>query len=144
MHPLTIIDDFLDHDDLEAYISYIDTKKTTQSIIDDPELTVRFWDKYKVKLQPLIQGIYQDVTVSKSSSPIVKHRDNLIHQEKYKLLLYLNSVPQGGTYFYLKEGKQLVENKENRLVIFDIKLFHESQVFHKKHVKYAIGFRAKD
>jgi hypothetical protein len=60
------------------------------------------------------------------------------------MFIYLNEVPNGGTIFFDGADEQLVENKLNRLVIFNIGLYHKSQnflvgdnTFNKK----LIGFR---
>jgi hypothetical protein len=76
-------------------------------------------------------------------------------KEKYKILIYLNNVENGGTIFYegekgrTKEKVHVVKNQRNRLVLFDINLEHESEKFRTKVVvdiprKKAIGFRLID
>jgi hypothetical protein len=59
----------------------------------------------------------------------------------------LNHIERGGTIFFIddKNTEQLVKNKENRAVIFDINLYHKSQKFEvsSQKKKMAIGFRMK-
>ena len=82
---------------------------------------------------------------TKNKRSLGKHKDSItLYKEKYKILIYLNEVINGGTIFYIDSSTQLVENKKNRLVIFDINLPHESQKFNGEQEKIAIGFRLID
>ncbi len=55
----------------------------------------------------------------------------------------MNNVVDGGTIFFINNKKELIKNKYNRLVVFDIRLLHKSQVFKKGVIKKTIGFRIK-
>lgn len=143
---ITIMDDFLSHDDLLFYQQYVMKKNLHQNIIEDETVTKDFWSKYGEKVNSCIQcsGLYPNVTITNSKKPVIRHIDGKFHDEKYKLLIYLNTIPKGGTIFYMDKKHQLVENKENRAVIFDMALSHESQAFvYKDTKKMAIGFRLK-
>ena len=150
---LRYIDDFLEESDVEKYCEYIEKQKVKQSIIKDEKMTSEFWMKYGEKIGGT--EIIPYVTITNSTHPVGRHRD-MRHggTEKYKLLIYLNNVENGGTMFYIKEERgekvQVVKNKRNRLVIFDMDLDHESEKFGKRTVggvitmKKAIGFRLMD
>lgn len=136
-----IYDDFLDQEDLQYYLQYIQQSKLAQSIVSAENLTRKFWSKYAHKL-PQFSGIDHHVTITANRTPIGRHRDEIYGDEKYKILIYLNNVPNGGTIFYLPDGEtRLLENKQNRLAVFDIGLQHQSQPFARGQVKYIIGFR---
>lgn len=138
---IQIYDDFLDPSDLNDYVKYIQQTKLSQSIIQDGHLTRKFWNKYGHKLSQF-RGIDDHVTITANRHPLGRHRDEQFGDEKFKILIYLNTIKDGGTKFYLPDGNtQLLENRRNRLAIFDIQLEHESQKFSPGQVKYIIGFR---
>ena len=87
-------------------------------------------------------GLSDDITISKNNKPIPKHKDNKVSGETHKILIYLNTVNNGGgTYFYIDGKEILVENKINRLVLFDINIEHKGQEFSSDYIKKTIGFR---
>lgn len=143
------VDDFLDEDTLLLCQNYID-KISGQGIFKDKKFVSNFWDKNKVKLQsinPNWVGLYDDVTKTNNSKPVDKHFDKKINNEKYKMFIYLNEVENGGTIFIENGVELLIENKLNRLVVFNIKLKHQGQNFlvNKNKVnKKLIGFRIKE
>jgi hypothetical protein len=146
------IDDFLDAEDLTKYKMYINASGLSQNIRQDDALTTEFWSKYGDKINASIPplhftGLYPHVTITNSSKPVIRHLDNKVQNETYKLLIYLNHIERGGTVFFIddKNTEQLVKNKENRAVIFDINLYHKSQKFEvsSQKKKMAIGFRMK-
>ena len=144
------IDDFLEPEDLIKYQNYVLCSGITQKIKEEQELTTDFWNKYGDKLNQNLKdistfsGLYPYVTISNSNNPVFKHIDCKIKNEKFKILIYLNNVDNGGTIFYNGETSISIMNKENRLVVFDINLPHESQKFSKNDKKIAIGFRLKE
>ena len=138
---LQFIDNFLDPCDVVKYREYVEKKGKSQSIIDDKEMTAEFWDKYRERII-LGKEILPYVTVTNSKKPVCRHKDGKINGEKYKVLIYLNEIEKnGGTIFFDEKGIKQVQNKENRMVIFDIDLEHESEKFREGVVKKAIGFR---
>ncbi|NBP58555.1 hypothetical protein EBU71_18870 [bacterium] len=146
------IDDFLDAEDLTKYKMYVNASGLSQNIKQDNALTTEFWSKYGEKINASIPslhftGLYPHVTITNSSKPVIRHLDNKVQNETHKLLIYLNHIERGGTIFFMddKNTEQLVKNKENRAVIFDINLYHESQKFEvsSQKKKMAIGFRMK-
>lgn len=141
-----ILDSFLTQTDLEQYRSYIISQPFSQKVIHNPELTTDFWNTYGSVIQnlcPSCVNIYPSVTVTHTHTPIRRHVDVNHHGEQYKILIYLNDVPNGGTIFYLPDGHvQIIENQINRLVLFDMNLSHESQAFSGTK-KIAIGFRVQ-
>jgi len=112
-------------------------------------MTISFWNKYGDKLNQNLNGIstfsglYHHVTITNSTNPVFKHTDSKFNNEKFKILIYLNNVQNGGTVFYKENSVITIMNKENRLVVFDIKIPHESEKFCKNDKKIAIGFRLK-
>jgi hypothetical protein len=140
------IDDFLSDEVLKTCQDYIDNFYG-QGIVGDKSFVNNFWEENKEKIQNINSdwiGLYNNVTKTNSSKPVNKHLDKKIRNEKYKMFIYLNEVPNGGTIFFDGADEQLVENKLNRLVIFNIGLYHKSQnflvgdnTFNKK----LIGFR---
>jgi hypothetical protein len=148
------IDDFLDVEDITKYKMYINSSGLSQNIRRDHSLTKEFWSKYGEKINSSIPSslhfsdLYPHVTITNSKNPVIRHLDKKFSDEKFKLLIYLNTIERGGTVFFLddKNTQQLVTNKENRAVIFDINLYHESQKFEVKNGqerKMAIGFRLR-
>lgn len=141
-----MIDDFLKAEDLLKYQNYVINSGLTQSIRKDEAFTTEFWNTYGEKLNQNLKdlhfsGVYPRVTISHSIKPIARHTDGKLEDEKYKILIYLNTIPNGGTTFY-GDTKITVENRINRLVVFDITLPHEGERFvvdSKK--KMTIGFR---
>ena len=97
---------------------------------------MNYVDKFK---ELGILGISDDITISKNNKPIPKHRDTKVSGETHKILIYLNNV--SGTYFYIDGKEILVENKVNRLVLFDINIEHKGQEFSCDYIKKTIGFR---
>jgi hypothetical protein len=143
------IDDFLELEDLLKYQKYVIDSGFKQNIIKDDTFTTEFWNTYGEKLNQHLKdihfsGVYPQVTISHSKRPIAKHTDGKLEDEKYKILIYLNTVLDGGTTFY-DETTFTVENRMNRLVVFDIRLPHEGQKFVMDSIKkMTIGFRLRD
>ena len=146
---LLVRDNFLEEIDVEKYRKYVDKSGKIQSIIEDEKMAGEFWSKYGGKLLDCCcEGkIMKYVTITNSSRPVGRHKDSKMGGEKYKILIYLNSVEKGGTIFYGGEkGKvRKIENKANRCVIFDMDMEHESEKFDggekRTTKKKAIGFR---
>lgn len=144
------IDNFLEPEDLVKFRNYVINSGLTQNIREDSTLTTEFWNTYGDKINQNVSdlhftGLYSQVTFSHSAKPVTKHTDCRYKDEKYKLLIYLNSVPQGGTLFFGKTTTTIIQNVVNRAVIFDIRLPHEGQKFTINGTKkIAIGFRLKE
>lgn len=143
------IDDFLEPEDLLKYQQYVLDSTLTQTIVKDDAFTTEFWNTYGEKLNHHLKdmhfsGVYPRVTISHSQRPIAKHTDGKLEDEKYKMLIYLNTVPNGGTTFY-GDTTFTIENRINRLVVFDIRLPHEGERFVvDMNKKMTIGFRLKE
>jgi hypothetical protein len=146
---IIVCDDFLSNEDFECFRKYVLSKNKTQDVFDDPSFATQFWNRYQKQirdfdLNPKCSGITSNITITYNSSPIGRHIDTNYHGERYKILIYLNDVPNGGTLFYPPTGTRIVENRANRLVLFDLSILHESQKFNKQMnrlKKMAIGFR---
>jgi hypothetical protein len=140
-----IIDNFLDEDDLNKMKDLLSSNQTIQKITDNDEIPQYIFNKYKYKLTDLdISKVYNKLSLSiNQTKNIGTHYDEQLEDETHKVLLYLNNVEDGGTIFFINNKEELIENKENRLVIFDIRLLHKSQVFKKGIKKRALGFRIK-
>lgn len=138
------IDEFLSQEDLEICVEYVKTH-TGNRVVKNIEFADYIWNKYSNKLLSIDstwEGLHQDITLTNSIKPISKHQDRKRNNETKKLLIYLNNLSGGGTIFYLPSQTLLVENKQNRLVCFDINLPHEGQIFEDGR-KLAIGFRPR-
>jgi hypothetical protein len=145
VQPIVIEDNFLSAEDLLLCSEYV-SKYPGNFILSNSDLTDYIWKKYKDRLRsinPTWNGLYPDVTISNSSKPVSLHRDQSRNAAKHKILIYLNEVKNGGTFFYINEEEHLVENKPNRLIIFDISLYHKGQNFQDNR-KISIGFRILD
>lgn len=142
---VNIVDEFLSQEDLDSMKLYVISRKN--GIIRDSKLTDYIWQKYKFKFLEFdsnITELFDYVTITNSNSPIILHQDVKHRNNKWKILIYLNQIEDGGTIFMINDEEYLVENKPNRLVFFDIELFHKSQKFESKDKnKLCIGFRAK-
>lgn len=143
-----IVDDFLNPEELAFYKNLANQKKS-QKVIEDYILAEEFWKLYGGEIRKLDStcvGVFSSVTITNSTTPIQRHTDVNRHGERYKILIYLNPVSNGGTLFYTNDTVKLIENRENRLVMFDMRIPHESQDFQKLGQtikKLAIGFRIK-
>jgi hypothetical protein len=145
---ISTVDDFLDPIDLEYYSNYVQSRNMTQKVLNDPETTQKFWERYGEAITQIVPGsrICPSVTVTHTNTPIRRHTDVNHHGERCKILIYLNNVSDGGTIFYPSGVPEIViENRANRLVVFDMDIAHESQNFtHSnsyRQKKIAIGFR---
>lgn len=144
-----IVDNFLDETDLIQYRDFVKnrSRRPIQKVVANSQLAEEFWLKYEKKitdLDPTCKRIFSSITVTHTEIPIQLHVDSNLHNERYKILIYLNSVPNGGTIFYPNDKIKLVENRQNRLVMFDTRIPHESQNFQIQNQnikKIAIGFR---
>jgi hypothetical protein len=146
---LQTIDDFLEPDDLLNYQKYVIDSGLSQTIKHDDTFVAEFWKSYGEKLNQHLTGLhftglYPQVTVSHSGKPIARHTDGKYNNEKYKMLIYLNDVPDGGTVFF-GETTTIVKNQMNRVAVFDIRLPHEGQKFVMNGTKkMTLGFRLKE
>ena len=141
------IDNFLSEDCLKACQDYID-KYSGQGIDDDEEFVKYFWEENKeklIKINPNWVGLYNVVTKTNNFVPISIHTDKKLFDEKHKMFIYLNEVDDGGCTFFENGEELVIENRLNRLIVFDIKLTHQGQNFvkNKKIFKKVIGFRIK-
>lgn len=142
---VTFVDNFLTEEDLRFYEYFVKSSNQIQTIVENETYTNNFLRKYSEKLSNIltITKILPKVTITNSKKPVIRHTDCRYQDENYKLLIYLNDIPNGGTIFFENRKSILVENKKNRLVIFDMSLPHESQPFTGEVKKLAIGFRVK-
>jgi hypothetical protein len=138
-----VIDNFLSIEDLEMLSEYVDNNGSAQSRYKSKDIANNIYTNYVDKFKELgIFGLSDEITISKNNKPIPKHRDNKVCGETHKILIYLNNVNNGGgTYFYIDGKEILVENKVNRLVLFDINIEHKGQEFSSDYIKKTIGFR---
>jgi hypothetical protein len=142
------IDNFLSDEVLKECQDYID-KFRGQTIELDVKFTNFFWDENKEKIQsidPKWVGVHPQITKTNNNTPTKKHLDKKLRKEKHKMFIYLNEIPNGGTIFFESGEEYLVENKLNRLVIFNMDLYHEGQGFdpNQNINKKLIGFRLKE
>jgi hypothetical protein len=137
-----IIDNFLTEEDFLNYQNMFSRKSIQQISSFCTGIPKYINQKYRNKLDECgITSLDPSLIISICDKPIYKHQDKNLNNEKYKLLLYLNEVPNGGTILYIDDKEVLVENKLNRLLIFDISLYHKSEEFSTNYIKRTIGFR---
>jgi len=141
--PYKIIDNFLSIEDLEMLLEYVENNGSAQSRFKSKDTANYMYTKYEDTFKEFgILGLNDEITISNNNKPIPKHKDNKISGETHKILIYLNNVNNGGgTYFYIDGKEILVENKVNRLVLFDINIEHKGQEFSRDCKKKTIGFR---
>lgn len=137
---------FLDSSDFVNFKNYVVSR--SNNVVENKELVSCFWEKYKSKfflLDDRISGLTDFVTITNSSKPISLHRDLKVGGSFWKILIYLNDIEDGGTIFLLDDEERIIQNKANKLVIFDMDLLHKSQDFKSTSTKnkLCIGFRAK-
>ena len=135
-----VIDNFLSIEDLEMLLEYVENNGSAQSRFKSKDTANYMYTKYEYTFKELgILGLNDEITISNNNKPIPKHKDSKISGETHKILIYLNNV--SGTYFYIDGKEILVENKVNRLVLFDINIEHKGQEFSRDYIKKTIGFR---
>ena len=141
--PYQVIDNFLSIEDLEMLLEYVENNGSAQSRFKSKDTANYMYTKYEDTFKEFgILGLNDEITISNNNKPIPKHKDNKISGETHKILIYLNNVNNGGgTYFYIDGKEILVENKVNRLVLFDINIEHKGQEFSRDYIKKTIGFR---
>lgn len=139
-----IIDEFLSKEHIKCLTDFVLQQGHKQDIVRNKEIVSWFWKNYCNILKKYnITKIAEYVTVTNNNAPIKKHKDKLIGSERYKIFIYLNDVDNGGTVFYINDKEYLVENQMNRLVIFDMNLWHRGQSCSEyENNKILIGFRA--
>lgn len=144
---LFITDNFLDEEDLNEYYKYVESNNLKDLMIKNHSLTSEFWQKYGKKICEIDSkfiGVLDIVSSAITEKPVHFHLDPIHSNETHKVLIYLNDVKNGGTIFLMNGEEILVENKKNRLIIFDISVYHKSQNFllnDEKIKKLSIGFR---
>ena len=136
---------FFSFEDLSFFKDYVLNKKN--GVIQDSYIIEKIWNNYKNKLvtiQENLTGLLNWVTITNSGGFTLLHRDLKLEDEKFKILIYLNQIEDGGTIFIIDDVEYLIENKSNRLVLFDIELYHKGQIFAEKNKnKLCLGFRVK-
>ena len=142
MNKIKILENFLDDEDLEMFIKLVESVGKTQIIKEMPEITKKINNKYKDKLKSIgVSSVERFITISCSNSGVGRHKDEKLGDYTHKILIYLNDVPNGGTIIFNGAQEIKIENKSNKLVLFDISLEHMSEKFDMKYTKKAIGFR---
>ena len=138
-----IMDDFLQESDVEKCILYVEQKKIQQGIVSDDEFCQYMFATYREKFTEMgIKKLGRHITITNTNRGLKKHTDIVLDKKnRYKILIYLNNVKDGGTIFFVKDKDYLIENRRNRLVLFDASIEHCSQVFDDCLVKKVIGFR---
>jgi hypothetical protein len=128
----------------DELIKYIDEKTEGNVFIDDEDKSKNIITILKDCLNfPFkLKNALSKLTLIKSMKPIPIHQDKVYENEKYKLVIYLNDVKNGGTYFQ-KNNKEFiyVENKVGSVVIFDMNIPHYGNKKQENKLKYLIGLR---
>lgn len=153
MKDVIVVENFLSEDECAYYRKIIDDgykKQSLQLIAKREDIVNKFIADHLDDLRMIdlsgvtTKGVHNDVTLSRSSKAIPRHKDKVIRKDdKWKLLIYLNDIKDGGgTIFYetmkTKEGFK-VNNKMGSAVFFDITLPHAGERISE--MKYTIGFR---
>ena len=153
MKNVIVVENFLSEEECAYYRKIIDDgykKQSLQLIAKREDIVNKFVVDHLDDLRMInlngdtTKGVHNDVTLSRSSKALPRHKDKVIRKDdKWKLLIYLNDVKEGGgTIFYedmkTKEGFK-VHNKIGSAVFFDISLPHAGERISEQ--KYTIGFR---
>lgn len=154
MKDVIIVENFLTEDECLYFRGITDAcfkRSGLQIIVKRPDITEKFFNEHHEAFSKVIldggrtKGLHDDVTFAKSTRAIPKHIDkNIREEDKWKLLIYLNDIKDGGgTIFYEnsndKEGFK-VANKMGSAVFFNIALPHRGEALNGQ-LKYSIGFR---
>lgn len=146
---MRVYDDVFDDALFDRFVAYVNAVALPQKVVENATLADACWAQLTPHLTPDLSGLTEIlplVTVTRTKQPIGRHYDRRHAHERAKVLVFLNEVPNGGTLFHLPQpypSPQLVENRRNRVVLFDLGLAHESQRFAPQHTKMAIGFRLR-
>ncbi|NCY21031.1 hypothetical protein EBX31_03625 [bacterium] len=143
---ITVVDGFLTLEEVEEFKRLIDDRGVQSNrIYLKRELAATFWERHREALTAIGVGkIYNQVTLSNSSTHLKWHKDPIFSDETHKILIYLNELPSGGgTLFKMSDGSIRREQAvPGRLILFDICLEHSGEKFPSGCAKYTIGFRA--
>lgn len=127
-----------------AYVAekYLPSQADIQSVRKNPGCADEVWQLVRANLPELPEGRPTGtVTLTASRKGVAWHRDSPRHEGTHKLLIYLNEVPAGGTFFGSPKNPVLVESRIGRAVLFDLRAEHASQTFAPKYRKLALGLR---
>ena len=83
------------------------------------------------------------MTYYSTGQGIGMHRDGRRNNEKYKLLIYLNTVPKGGETVFYDDDENVITRIsaiKGNAIMFDVKLLHSGEKVAVGE-KYAVGFR---
>jgi hypothetical protein len=127
-----------------------DPTKPMQKVLVDPAKAKDIFEIIGSYMNVWPDGISEyseDVTYSRDKKPIPEHVDMKRHNERYKLLIYLNDVGNGGTLFKKEKGAAnawiSVENQQGSVVLFDMRIPHKGNPAMETKTKFTIGIRLK-
>jgi hypothetical protein len=87
------------------------------------------------------KGPRDHIVFGKRGAPIPEHVDDMSHGEMYKVLIYLNDVKNGGTWFRDGDSYVEVEAGAGSVVIFDMRLYHKGNPNQEPTIKYTVAIR---
>jgi hypothetical protein len=87
------------------------------------------------------KGPRDKIVFGKRGVPIPEHVDDMSHGETYKVLIYLNDVQNGGTWFRDGDSYIEVEAGAGSVVIFDMRIYHKGNPNQEPKIKYTAGIR---
>jgi hypothetical protein len=154
-YPIYEFPNFLNKQEIEFFIDYIEKAKSKQKIIVDEKIAKIIEDKIYQSNFPdsdAFCGCAKEITVSKHKAPfhVGPHKDQRKDEGNKKnlkkLIIYLdedNENPNsGGTVFLDKNNKTVatLNREKGKAGLFDIRQLHEGQDL-TKGIKYLLGAR---
>jgi len=158
---LYLVDDFLAPSEVEHYRAYLDQREKDytgvhpmphrwQESIDDPQLSITFWQKlkpyftqispltkYQRKHSPYLKEPYKCAKYMPAVRYNIDGLQTIIHQdfrrdpqEEFAVIIYLNQdFPDGQTRYYdhYRQLLHTIKPKTGQAIIFDIEMFHRGE-----------------
>lgn len=127
----------------ETLIGRLHGGRQQQYIYNNAALAAELYGMISPYVESPIQftGLGPHITMSNSTRPVTLHTDTDKGGNHWKMFVYLNEVPNGGTVFVDCKKEYLVENRRGSVVLFDIRLQHKGQPTQAPVPKYVLGFR---
>ncbi len=142
-HKIYVFEKVIPKDTCELLIQKM-PKEGTGYLKTNDELPKYLFDLYTKYCNPSpveFVGYVNMLSCGASCTPIVLHSDPITSPfDKWKVVMYLNDVPNGGTIFRENGVDIEIENSGGTVVLFDIRIPHLGNP-KQRDMKYTIGFR---